>query len=862
MAWVTPVVEIAFATRPLDTPTYVDVTADVRGAIEWGYGRGSEFDQANPGQASFVLDNRARKYDPSNTASTYAGNLRPRRKVRITVSGTTVFTGYVNGWNQSADYITNDATVEVTALDPLTVLAQAKLPEDVYYHTIKAAAPVAWWRLDDVDTSILKDQMAGAHAQSYNSKYDGDTDFGKFSPWEDGRYFTGGNPSSNNLSTVYLNRQGTKQNPFADYVGPSSFECWLRVKFSELISTLGTEYHILRVDNGSSPFNFILCLHEYSPTDIRLCTVDVATVADRSIKDQTWHHIAFVTDGTNVTFYQDGVNIGTKANPSGLTYLAQAWSGFQGFVLGGSQNIVPLRYGVPAHMRDVALYSRALTAAEVKAHYDSATGFPLEATGTRAGRVLDLAGWPAAERVIDTGNALMLPESKTPTGNALSYLQSVAESEGGLVFAQPDGKIRFRARHYANEDTTGKTIQATYDDDTASTLHFVSVKPAPDDQFIFNEVTASGGSGKAATFEDTGSIGHYLRRTKDLTGLKVSDAEAYSRGEGILRRYSRPDNVDDAVILNGTTDYGKFTFTETPAGGVTIACWCRPVGTGVGAQAVMALNTAAAGAAPIVYWAAGGVSRFTLFTATPSTTTNEVASGRPAATWYHLTLTLSGTTATLYVNGVQVAQNTGIGPLNIPLAGYTLSFGQRFFGGIANLYAGGIDEAQYFDRVLSGAEITTLAGAQSLGDTTYQGTVASMGPYAWWRMNEGYGSAMLDSSGNGHHATYFGTPTFALKGVTFPVPWPRLDEVVINPRYSSAQLADAIARRVGDNVRVQWKQNASGAQAVFQGHIESYRHRVDLSELTWEFSFNTQPNDLERYLAVGDTIGTQLVLGH
>lgn len=64
-------------------------------------------------------------------------------------------------------------------------------------------------------------------------------------------------------------------------------------------------------------------------------------------------------------------------------------------------------------------------------------------TGARVNAVLDMPSieWPAAERLIDAGNSDL--GADVFDGNALTYLQSVEQSEAGLLFIDKVGRLRF-----------------------------------------------------------------------------------------------------------------------------------------------------------------------------------------------------------------------------------------------------------------------------------------------------------------------------------------------------------------------------------------------------------------------------------
>lgn len=83
---------------------------------------------------------------------------------------------------------------------------------------------------------------------------------------------------------------------------------------------------------------------------------------------------------------------------------------------------------------------------------------PEEASGARVGRVLDMAsvGWPASARVLDAGKSILAAE--TPTGNALDYLQTVNDSEVGLLFVGKNGSMYFVDRSNTPTTPTTRTL--------------------------------------------------------------------------------------------------------------------------------------------------------------------------------------------------------------------------------------------------------------------------------------------------------------------------------------------------------------------------------------------------------------------
>ncbi len=116
----------------------------------------------------------------------------------------------------------------------------------------------------------------------------------------------------------------------------------------------------------------------------------------------------------------------------------------------------------------------------------------------------------------------------------------------------------------------------------------------------------------------------------------------------------------------------------------------------------------------------------------------------PLNTWTHLAVTLSGTTATLYVNGIAVGTNT-----NVTLEPSSLGSTTRNYIGksqYSDPYLNGtVDDFQIYSRALSASEIATLAAP-----------TAGAGDVVSYKFDEDSGATAVDSSGNGRDGTIYG----------------------------------------------------------------------------------------------------------
>ncbi|MBV9383511.1 MAG: RICIN domain-containing protein, partial [Streptosporangiaceae bacterium] len=114
----------------------------------------------------------------------------------------------------------------------------------------------------------------------------------------------------------------------------------------------------------------------------------------------------------------------------------------------------------------------------------------------------------------------------------------------------------------------------------------------------------------------------------------------------------------------------------------------------------------------------------------------------PLNQWSLVTVTVSGTTGTLYVNGTPVATNPDITIHPSDLGATTQDWiGRSEYGGDPYLDAK-IDDFNIYSRALSAAEVATLASGQP-----------GAGNVADYKFDETAGVTVIDSSGNGRNAT-------------------------------------------------------------------------------------------------------------
>lgn len=104
---------------------FIDVTEYVK-SFQISRGKPRRFSSFPAGAANVTFNNHTRAFDPTYSQSPFAGQIIPRREIRIT-SGTAVqFQGYIDDWNLT--YLVNgDSVADALAKDSTSIVAKQVL---------------------------------------------------------------------------------------------------------------------------------------------------------------------------------------------------------------------------------------------------------------------------------------------------------------------------------------------------------------------------------------------------------------------------------------------------------------------------------------------------------------------------------------------------------------------------------------------------------------------------------------------------------------------------------------------------------------------------------------------------------------
>jgi len=183
----------------------------------------------------------------------------------------------------------------------------------------------------------------------------------------------------------------------------------------------------------------------------------------------------------------------------------------------------------------------------------------VETTTARINAVLDELSWPSSLRSIDTSDSTV--QAVASDVNALSHIQEVAASEGGLFFIATDGTASFFGRFHT-------TLLDEVDDkwgDADGEKHYATVDTSYDDTSLWNEVIVTAPTLADQRVEDLGSQGQYggpatSPRTLSVSTLLTSEAEMLDRATFLLGAYSEPHfRIESLAVDNASLDNSQWS---------------------------------------------------------------------------------------------------------------------------------------------------------------------------------------------------------------------------------------------------------------------------------------------------------------
>jgi hypothetical protein len=132
---------------------FFDVTDKVK-SVAVRRGKNRQLDEYDAGLANIVFDNNDRTFDPTFANSPYAGQIIPKRAVRISSNGERLFTGVIDDWNLSYDPSGN-SEASAAASDAFTLFNTQTMPAGTATAQLTSERLNAVLNLPDVTWSQL-----------------------------------------------------------------------------------------------------------------------------------------------------------------------------------------------------------------------------------------------------------------------------------------------------------------------------------------------------------------------------------------------------------------------------------------------------------------------------------------------------------------------------------------------------------------------------------------------------------------------------------------------------------------------------------------------------------------------------------
>ena len=151
--------------------SFEDITARVR-SVSIGRGKNRDLDRFNAGVLSVSLNNEDRAFDPLFASSPYAGDIVPRRDVRVSAGTAVQYIGKVTDWNFTFEP-NGRQSASLEAADGFTFLAQQDLTAGTAVAQLTGARVNAVLSQASVDWPVADRVIDAGNSQLGTDVFDG-----------------------------------------------------------------------------------------------------------------------------------------------------------------------------------------------------------------------------------------------------------------------------------------------------------------------------------------------------------------------------------------------------------------------------------------------------------------------------------------------------------------------------------------------------------------------------------------------------------------------------------------------------------------------------------------------------------------
>jgi len=523
---------------------WTDVTADVDTSSQVSMKFGRTDAQATPIAATLGirLENNLGSYTPLRqvladgvTANPNYPNVVPDKRIKVswTISATEYdrFVGFIDSWVPGLDngvrpYVDIIATDITGRLG--SIVLQSPLMQEVLFD-----GPALFWPLTDPAGSSYAVQL-GSFSSPTTPLYEvppganpliatvagtggGDSAFG-------GNGVGSGNGTAIALTPLSASNGNYLFAPLQTTIG--TFGMFAGEIFVQIPTVPAATATVLLIN---TPFVSLEIQVDTSGHVVMLQNGSAVATSTNSVADGLWHALAFTVatltgpPRTQLTLWVDAVSIGS-ANVTGTS------SGSSGVYVSKPGGLFTGNVGY------LSLYPTAPSSTRLAAHYAAATGYAGDTTGARIARVLTWAGLTSSQWNLDPGAAIV---GTYPQNNktVLQYCQDMAVTEGGgaVVYATPDGLVRFADRNFRTSPTVAVTVDAQKDLTSSSYL------PSFDKSKLQNQAVVTRATADTTASVQTVTVTNtYPTNSGSLTSYATTDLDALANAQEIVARNANP----------------------------------------------------------------------------------------------------------------------------------------------------------------------------------------------------------------------------------------------------------------------------------------------------------------------------------
>lgn len=567
-------VEVAFSTaNPLTVPgSWTDISAYVRG-IDIKRGRQHELGRTSAGEATVTVDNGDRRFDPTYTSGAYYPNVLPMKRLRVRAVHNAVtydlFQGYVEDWGQEWTGRTinaqGDAETPIRVVDAFKVLNLIDVP--TYQQEVATDAPFIYLPFDE-------DQPSMPYPNQGYSDSDFSLDFsaGNWRQATPGPLKGGSKARLNTVDGDVVSKSFVDSATARNRLKKSwTVEAWVQRG-----STGNNWITVLQIGSGQNLWGGFRLgsggqAHKVQPLLADPDSVNALRTATTAI-GTGWHHVVLVRNIANATavdYYLDGAFVETITGCSLPKDNSDATDTYIQTNLGDAG----------AGVQQVAMYDYALSASRIAAHYAATLGVLAagQTVDTAIGAVLDAIGWASGDRSITTSTHTI--SRQAVEGKALDTLLMLGEdTEGGLMFVLPNGKLRFRS---VDNMLSAPTISATWGD-AGGEVNYSDLSVRYDDTDLYSEARATAATLPEQVVVDAAAATAYGPRSLDVdAGILETPNQVVDRAGAMLLRYKAPAlRPESLTALDSGSDITRMAEMLNSEVGRRVTVKRRPPGGG------------------------------------------------------------------------------------------------------------------------------------------------------------------------------------------------------------------------------------------------------------------------------------------